>query len=234
MPPAPTTKEGFAITLEPRSGKSEADAGRASGSFVTTEHFVLQSARGATVTESTARATMFLLSVSGGLVAWGLVATASRIGTAFYAFGLVLLPTLAFIGWITFERVLQTALEDYVLVRRIDLLREYYFDQDPGLASYLTAATPSQRPPTRGLLAGGRRQVLRTVAGMVAGVSAVLTGSAAGLIAVVVSHHSLTAALASGAPVTLACFAALLAFQGSAFSEAGNLSLIGSDDESSS
>jgi hypothetical protein len=42
---------------------------------------------------------MFLSAVSGGLVALGLIATASRVGTAFYAFGLVVLPTLAFIGW---------------------------------------------------------------------------------------------------------------------------------------
>jgi hypothetical protein len=55
---------------------------------------------------------MFLASVSGGLVALGLIATASRVGTAFYAFGLVLLPTLTFVGWVTFERALQSGMED--------------------------------------------------------------------------------------------------------------------------
>jgi hypothetical protein len=58
--------------------------------FMTTEHFVLQGARGSTIAESTGRAGMFLATVSGGLVALGLVATASSVGTAFYAFGLVL------------------------------------------------------------------------------------------------------------------------------------------------
>jgi hypothetical protein len=62
-------------------------------SFVTTEHFTLQGARAATIAESTGRASMFLASVSGGLVALGLVATAADVGTAFYAFALVLLPT---------------------------------------------------------------------------------------------------------------------------------------------
>ena len=52
-------------------------------SFATTEHFTLQGARAATVAESTGRASMFLVAVSGGLVALGLVATASRVGTAF-------------------------------------------------------------------------------------------------------------------------------------------------------
>jgi hypothetical protein len=50
---------------------------------------VLQGARAATIAESTGRANMFLASVSGGLVALGLVATATSVGSAFYAFGLV-------------------------------------------------------------------------------------------------------------------------------------------------
>ena len=87
--------------------------------FVTTEHFVLQGARSSTIAESTGRANMFLAAVSGGLVALGLVATASRLGTAFYAFGLILLPTLAFVGLVTFERVLQSGVEDEGYARRI-------------------------------------------------------------------------------------------------------------------
>jgi len=63
--------------------------------FATTEHFTLQGLRASTIAESTGRATMFLGAVSGGLVALGLIATASRVGTAFYAFGLILLPTLS-------------------------------------------------------------------------------------------------------------------------------------------
>ena len=56
---------------------------------------------------------MFLTSVSGELVARGLVATAAHVGTAFYAFGLVLLPTLTFVGLVTFERALQSGVEDH-------------------------------------------------------------------------------------------------------------------------
>src|SRR3954471_20811662 len=43
--------------------------------FVTTEHFTLQGARSQTVSEATGRASVFLASVSGGLVAVGLLAT---------------------------------------------------------------------------------------------------------------------------------------------------------------
>jgi hypothetical protein len=158
--------------------------------FLTTEHFTLQGARSATIAESTGRATMFLGAVSGGLVAFGLIATASRVGDAFYAFGLILLPTLTFIGLVTFARVLQSGIEDHGYARRIALLRGYYFDQAPELTPYLLSVPHEERLHVQGLW-GGRWQKFRTVAGMVAVVTAVLAGSAIGLLAAVVSDHSL-------------------------------------------
>ena len=76
----------------------DTDPRPAAVTFVTTEHFTLQGARSSTIAEATGRATMFLGTVSGGLIALGLIATAAGVGAAFYAFGLVLLPTLAFLG----------------------------------------------------------------------------------------------------------------------------------------
>src|SRR5438876_9818372 len=93
--------------------------------FVTAERSTLQSSRASTIAESTGRATMFLGSVSGGLIALGLVATAAPLGTAFYALSLVLLPLLAFVGVVTFERTLQSGIEDYGYARRIARLRAY-------------------------------------------------------------------------------------------------------------
>src|SRR5213592_3753969 len=105
--------------------------------FVTTEHFTLQGARSSTISESTGRASVFLGAVSGGLIALGLVATAAKTGVAFYMFGLILLPTLAFVGLATFHRVLQSGIEDLAYARRIAQLRDYYFDHAPELTSYL-------------------------------------------------------------------------------------------------
>src|SRR4030095_13499616 len=81
----------------------DTDPRAAAVTFVTTEHFTLQGARSSTIAETTGRATMFLGSVSGGLVALGLIGTAADVGAAFYAFGLILLPPLAFVGLATFE-----------------------------------------------------------------------------------------------------------------------------------
>jgi hypothetical protein len=197
---------------------------------VTTEHFVLQGARAATIAESTGRATMFLASVSGGLIALGLVATASRVGTAFYAFGLVLLPALALVGFVTFERVLQSAMDDLGLARRIALLRTYYFDNAPELASYLVRVTPSERLRAQGMMAG-RRQAFRTVAGMIGVITAVLAGSAAALIAILVSDHSLPAAVISGAVVAIGVLVPLIRFQWSALTRLFSTPLITSQSK---
>jgi hypothetical protein len=183
--------------------------------FATTEHFTLQGARASTIAESTGRATMFLGAVSGGLVALGLIATASRVGTAFYAFGLVLLPTLAFTGLMTFERLLQSGIEDLGYARRIALLRGYYFDEAPELIPYLLSVPQQQR--LRVDVWGGRWQAYRTVASMVAVITAVLAGSAVGLLVAIVSAHSLAAALAAGGTAAVATLAALMRHQGSAW-----------------
>jgi hypothetical protein len=200
-------------------------------SFVTTEHFALQSARAATITESTGRATMFLTSASGGLIALGLVATAAGVGTAFYAFGLVLLPTLAFVGLVTFERALQIGLEDRLLVHRIALLREYYLREAPELQQYLVTVPLSETLSAGSLLAGRGQtfsfwgQSFRTVAGMVGVITAVLAGATAGLVAIAASSHSLAAALSSGVVVALAAMAVLMRFQMRAYRRAGTRGL---------
>jgi hypothetical protein len=190
-----------------RIGDADSDPRPPAVTFVTTENFVLQGAPAATIAESTGRATMFLASVSGGLVALGLVATASRVGTAFYAFGLVLLPTLALVRLVTFERVLQSGIEDLGYARRIALLRGYYFDNAPELIPYLLNVPPAKRLRAQGLMVGFW-QGFRTVAGMIGVITAVLAGSTVALIAILVSDHSLAAALISGAVVALAALVA--------------------------
>jgi hypothetical protein len=80
--------QGLSVGISRRPGVIATDGERKSGeeaseprastiSFITTEHFTLQGARSATISEATGRAGMFLASVSGGLIAWGLVATAT-------------------------------------------------------------------------------------------------------------------------------------------------------------
>src|SRR5205809_8600 len=82
--------------------------------FLTTEHFTLQSARSATISDSSSRAALFMSTVSSSLIALAFVGQMSEMGVAFNAFALVLFPTLFIIGLITFERTIQSGVEDMV------------------------------------------------------------------------------------------------------------------------
>lgn len=178
-------------------------------SFVTTEHLTLQSARSQTVAESTGRGSMFFGAVSAGLVGLGLMATASRVGTAFYAFALILLPSLALVGFATFSRTLQTGIEDYGYARRIVRLRAYYFDNAPELVHYLARSPPEKRLEKLGLWSG-RLQGLATTAGTVAVVTSVIAGAAAGLAVSLIAPDPVTVGLACGFVVTISVLWLLL------------------------
>jgi hypothetical protein len=211
--------QGEKATTEPGSAGTDEEPRPAAVAFLTTEHFTLQGARASTTAESTGRATMFLGSVSGGLIALGLVATATRVGTAFYAFGLVLLPLLAFVGVVSFERTLQSGIEDYGYARRIARLRAYYFDQAPELLPYMLSVSATERLPVQGL-PRSRGRGWRSIAGMVAVITAALAGSAAGLLAAVASNHSLAVALSAGAAVAIAIVWTLMHRQNAVWTQA--------------
>jgi len=176
--------------------------------FVTTEHFVLQGARSATISEATGRASIFLGAVSGGLIALGFIGQASRLGTAFYAFGLILLPALAFVGLTTFFRVFQAGLEDVHYAQRVAQLRAFYFDAAPEAERYLLSVPPGERLEVQGIW-GSRAQMFLTMAGTVAVITAILAGSAAGLLAALLSTHSPWAAFPAGVVTGTATFAVL-------------------------
>ena len=159
---------------------------------------------------------MFLGAVAGGLVGLGLVATATGVGAAFSAFGLILLPTLAFVGLVTFDRTLQSGIEDYNYAQRSARLRGYYFQYAPELVDYLLSVPRGQRLNIQGLR-GGPWQPFVTVAGMVSVVTAVLAGSAAGLLAALVSGQPLVAALIAGILVAIAVLVVLMRRQTAAW-----------------
>ncbi len=54
--------------------------------MATTEHFNLQTARAATISEANGRASIYLAALSSNLIALAFIGQMSRLGTAFYAF----------------------------------------------------------------------------------------------------------------------------------------------------
>jgi hypothetical protein len=112
---------------------------------------------------------------------------------------------------VTFERTLQSGIEDLGYARRIARLRAYYFDKAPELVPYLLSVEPERRLRVQGLM-GGYLQGFRTIAGMVGVITAVLVGAEAGL-AVIEAFDAPAASLAAGGVVALAVVIGLMTYQ---------------------
>jgi hypothetical protein len=109
---------------------------------LTTEHFTLQGARASTVSESSARAALFVGAVTSTLVALGFIAQASELGSAFDTFVLVVLPTLYVLGLFTFVRLVTSSTEDLLYGRAINRIRNYY-EQVAGDEASCTSRSPA-------------------------------------------------------------------------------------------
>src|SRR5258707_12208780 len=153
-------------------------------SIMTTEHYTLQPGRSMTIAEANGRASLFVGAVSSGLVALALVGQLSRLGTAFFVFSLIVLPTLFFMGVITFERVLESGSDDLIYARGINRIRHLYLEYAPQMQPYfiLSSHDDSTLPIEHlGTRHRARWQVFLSMAGMVAMINSVLAGSFVGL-----------------------------------------------------
>ena len=178
-------------------------------SMATTEHFNLQTARAATISEANGRASIYLAALSSNLIALAFIGQMSRLGTAFYAFSLLLLPVLAFVGVVTFQRLVQSSLEDIAYAQRIAGVRNLYVALVPELEPYLLVV---RGRPAESLLHGerlrpSRWQLTLTTAGMVAVVNSVVIGASAGLVVAALGDASLAVMLAAGAFVAVSALA---------------------------
>jgi hypothetical protein len=152
--------------------------------MITTEHYNLQMGRAMTVADSNGRCTLFIGAVSGALIAIAFTGQVSHMGTAFYVFSLVLLPSLFLMGLITFERVLQSAIEDLTYARAIMRIRHLYLHYAQELRPTFMLAADDERGRT--MLKVGLHpswwQVFLTTAGMIAAINSVLVGAFVGLL----------------------------------------------------
>jgi hypothetical protein len=171
--------------------------------FATTEHFNLQTAHAVTVSEANGRASIYLAALSSSLIALAFIGQMSRLGVAFYAFALILLPVLAFVGVVTFLRLVQSSIEDIAYAHRIGLLRSFYLQLSPELEPYLVVVrgVRSATAPSPGVW-----QLTLTTAGMVAVVNSVVIGACAGLLLDAGGVHSLAIPVAVGAVIGAGAF----------------------------
>jgi hypothetical protein len=176
--------------------------------IITTEHYNLQMGRAMTVADTNGRSTLFIGAVSGALIAIAFTGQVSRMGTAFYVFSLVLLPSLFLMGLITFERVLQSAIEDLTYARGITRIRHLYLEYAPQLRpSFMLAADEESRQPTLKVgLHPSWWQVFLTTAGMIAAINSVLVGVFVGLLLSALSIFPLLVCTGAGVVTFLVSF----------------------------
>jgi hypothetical protein len=91
--------------------------------ILTTEHWSLLASRGLAWNETFARAGMYLSTLSGAMVALGLVAGVDKLGDVFVTFALVILPVVLFVGIATFLRMGAANYHDAMTVHGMNRIR---------------------------------------------------------------------------------------------------------------
>jgi hypothetical protein len=145
-------------------------------SALTTEHFVLQTAASATVTESASRASIYILALSSSLVAMGFAVQSPE---AFAPFIASVLPAVFVLGLFTVVRLVDVTLEYQHCLRGIAHIRGYYRTLGPEGADYF-AAERGRWPEARStppLQLGATIGFLTTTATMVASINAFVAGA---------------------------------------------------------
>jgi hypothetical protein len=161
------------------------DAGDAKPAWITvltTEHYNLQTQRAATISEANGRASIFLGSVSAGLIALGFqgVGHGRSMGTT--VFEVVVLTSLVFLGLVSFVRCLEIAIDDWEFAARIAHLRAAYAQLIPELARLLAMSWGEEE---LNMMLTGRWAPLRkmlSVAGSLAVITSVVLGADIGVL----------------------------------------------------
>lgn len=169
----------------PRAPLRLTDAGDAKPAWITlltTERYNLQTQRAATISETNGRASIFLGSVSAGLIALGFRSSRVETSGAATVFAVIVLSTLAFLGVVTFLRCLETAIDDWQFMIRITGLRAVYAQLVPELADLLVVAAGAEQ--SAAMLTPRRKpfQMMLTVAGSLAVITSVLIGADVGVV----------------------------------------------------
>ena len=174
---------------------------------MTTEHYNLQTGRSIAISEVNGRASLFVGAVSSTLIALTLVAQLSHLGTAFFVFSVVVLPTLIFMGLSTFERALQVSAADFLSRRGINRIRHLYLEYAPQLQPYfmLPADDDTRETMAQEGFHPSWVQAFFSMASMIAVITSVLLGGFAGLL-LVLFRVPLWGCASAGAVVFLASF----------------------------
>ncbi len=111
--------------------------------ILTTEHWSLLASRGLAWNESFSRAGMYLSTLSGAMVALGLVAGLDHLGQAF---AMLILPVVLFVGFATFIRMGAVNYHDAMTVVGMNRIRGAYLELMPELEPYFVMGVHDDPP----------------------------------------------------------------------------------------
>lgn len=172
---------------------------------LTTEHFTLEGARTRTMSESSARASLYIIAVSSTLVALGFVTQFSGIGDVFNVFALIVLPTLYVLGAVTFVRMVECSAEDFRYGMAINRIRAHYTEIAGDRADLFLLSPHDDRAGVNANMAlppGGRFPIF-AFSSAVAAINSVVGGAAVAVAIGAISDASLGIAAAGGGIVAL-------------------------------
>ena len=183
--------------------------------ILSTEHWSLLASRSLAWNEAFSRAGMFLTTLSGAIVALGLVGGASGFGDAFTLMALVILPIVLFIGVATYIRLGASNFHEAQCVIGMNRIRAAYLDLAPDLARYFVMSghdDPRGIGITMGVQPGGGRlfwfaQIIAGTPTVVMVLNAVLAGVIAAIATVRIGGAPGTALLVGGVAFVLAAAA---------------------------
>jgi hypothetical protein len=178
------------------------DRAAAFHSALLTEHFVLQSVRGVTVSESSTRASIYLMTLSSSLVAYGFLAR-STYATGYLA---VVIPVIVLLGVFTYVRLVQTSLEDVAALEAIQEIRRWYGTLLPGADAYFPLPQGPRAPNE--MLDIGRRAswsgVFFTLSSAIGVVNSIVAGAGVAIILTALTTPPVSIGVGVGTTAVLA------------------------------
>lgn len=188
---------------------------------LSTEHFTLQGARSQTMSESSARASLYVFSVSSVLIALGFIGQVSEIGDLFNTFALTVLPTLYVLGVVTFVRLVECAAEDFRYGMAINRIRGYYEEIAGDRADLFLLSGKDDASGVRenmGMPRGGRVPVL-AFSSAIAVINGVVGGAAVALALGALAGASLGVAAIAGGAAAIASAVSWIRYSDALFNE---------------
>jgi hypothetical protein len=202
--PGPGAEPGLPHVAEiPSAGATSPTPVQIRLQILSTEHWSLLASRGLAWNEIFSRAGMFLSTLSGSIVALGLIAGVDGFHDAFFVFALVILPVVLFVGLGTWIRMGAANYHDAQTVIGMNRIRGAYLEIAPDLARYfvmgvhddppgvsITMGVPPRTPTVVHLLASTPFLIIvlnAVVAGAIAAVALVAFGTPEPLAVVVIA-----------------------------------------------